>query len=326
MIKLELTMPVQALQCNAALQRLSKKHPLRPNIEKDLRKWLKGYYGERDVGYYLSFLPEEQFFIFHGLRLKDKKAFQMDIVLLSPRYILIIEVKNISGKIIFKKGSNHVVKIFNEQEEGMDNPIYQVQRQYQQFRNWLDKFKLKGIPIEHLVVFSNTSTIIETTPDHQGIFQNLIYAEALLDKISKLEAKYQYKTLISLEKLNQLSDFLLTEHTIHIPDFLQTYNLSKTDFCLGVQCPKCQTFSMKYISGSWRCQQCHCSSKTAYKKAIEEYFLLLNPTITRKEFAEFLKIDSTTKAKNLLLALQLPSTGSKRGTRYFLEKKCIFSP
>jgi ribosomal protein L37AE/L43A len=326
MFKLELRMPVQALQCEAALERLSKTHPLRSTIEKDLKKWLKGYNGEKEVGYYLSILPDEQYYIFHGLRLQDKKYFQMDIVLLSPRFILIIEVKNIAGRIIFKKGSNHVVRIYDQQEEGMDNPIYQVVRQHQQLRNWLNTFNIRAIPIEHVVVFSNTSTIIETTPDNQGIFQNVIYAEALLEKISELETKYQHIPLLSHEKLNLLSDLLLKEHTIHISDFFQTYKLTKNELSTGVQCPTCQTFSMQYISGSWRCQKCKCSSKTAHQKAVEDYFLLLHPTITRKEFAEFLQIDSITKAKNLLLALQLPSTGSKRGTRYFLEKNCIFSP
>jgi hypothetical protein len=77
----KLQIPIHALQGEALLQRLRKNHPMRREIEKDIRILMKGYYGEKNFSYYLSFLPDEKYYIFQGLRLKDKKEFQMDTVI-----------------------------------------------------------------------------------------------------------------------------------------------------------------------------------------------------------------------------------------------------
>lgn len=323
MIVLPLKLPISALQCMALLRRLPKNHPMRPKIEKDLRAWLKGYYGEKEFSYYLSFLPEDQYYIFHGLRLKDKKAFQMDVLIVSQAFALIAEVKNISRRLIFNKETNHVTKEFNNEEEGIPNPILQVKRQRMQFINWLEKVQMKGLPIERLVVISKTSTLVETTPDNQQIFKELIYAESSIDKLQELEEKYE-KPRFSKKKLTQLVNLLLTHHQPLIPDILQTYNISKDEIKTGVICPKDHISTMTYYSGSWHCLSCHFSSKTAHHPAVDDYFLLLGPTITRKQLAEFLHIGSTYIAGNMLRALGLPLTGAKRGTTYFLPQNYEF--
>jgi hypothetical protein len=323
-IKLELIVPVQVEQCISLLNRLPKDHHKKPIVEKDLRISLKGYYGEKNVAYHLSFLPDDEYYIFHGLRLKDKMWFQMDVLLVSAKFSLIIEVKNISGKLKFSKGLNLMTRELNNEEEGMDNPIQQVKRHHLQFNNWLKFHQFKGIPVEHLVVISKTSTIIETAPDNLQIYEKLIYAESLVGKIKELEIKYT-KPRITKKVITQLSDTLLKKHEILIPDVLEKYNLSQSDIKLGVQCTNCNSFTMKYISAKWRCSQCQFTSKIAHVLAIKDYFLLLNQSITRKQLAEFLKMDPL-KARNLLLSLNFPSTGTKRGTKYFLPKNCILSP
>ncbi|MEH7480422.1 nuclease-related domain-containing protein [Neobacillus drentensis] len=325
MIALELQLHIQAYQCMAILRRLSKNHPIRPTVERDLRSWLKEYYGEKECSYYLSLLPEDQYYIFHGLRLIDKKPFQIDLVVLSMRFQLMSEVKNLSKKLIFHKDSNHVTKEFNYEEEGISNPILQVKRQKIQFVNWLRKMQMLGLPIERLAVISKSTTKVETTSDNLQIFNDLIYAESLLDKIEELECKHT-KPAFSKRKLAQLVDLLLVHHHIPIPDILQTYKLSKNDIITGVICPKCQTGTMAFYSVKWHCPICEYSSKTAFFQSVDDYFLLLGPTITRKQFAEFLHIDSTSIAGHQLRSLNLPSAGSKRGTIYTLPKNQLLCP
>ncbi len=325
MIALELKLAVQAYQCMAILRRVLKNHPIRPTVERDLRSWLKGYYGEKECSYYLSLLPEDRYYIFHGLRLIDKKAFQIDLVILSPRFILMAEVKNLSKKLIFHKETNHVTKEFNNEEEGISNPILQVKRQKLQFVNWLRKMQMLGLPIEKVAIISKSTTKVETSPDNQEIFNELIYAESLLDKLDELELKYQ-KPVFSKRKTIQLVDLLLAHHQTPIPDILQTYKLSKDDIKTGVLCPICQIVTMDYYSVNWHCLNCQLTSKTSHFPTVDDYFLLFGPTITRKQFAEFTHIDSTFVAGKQLRALNLPSTGSKRGTTYTLSKNQILSP
>lgn len=325
MVVLELQLPIQAYQCMALLRRLKKSHPIRTTVERDLRSWLKGYYGEKECSYFLSLLPEDQYYIFHGLRLTDKKVFQMDLVLVSQRFIFMAEIKNLSKKLTFNKETNHVTKEFNNEEEGISNPILQVKRQKLQFVNWLRKKQMLGLPIEKAVIISKPTTKVVTTPDNQQIFNELIYAESLLDKLEELEARYQ-KPLFTKRKTNQLVDLLLSHHQTPIPDIPLSYKLSKSDIISGVFCPNSQTGNMEFYSAKWHCPDCGYSSKTAFFQTVDDYFLLLGPTITRKQFAEFLCIGSSSVAGHQLRSLNLMSSGSKRGTKYTLPKNQLLCP
>lgn len=325
MVVLELQLPIQAYQCMALLRRLMKNHPTRPAVERDLRSWLKGYYGEKECSYYLSLLPEDQYYIFHGLRLTDKKQFQIDLVILSARFIFMSEVKNLSKKLTFNKETNHVTKEFNNLEEGISNPILQVKRQYLQFVNWLRKMQMQGLPIERAVIISKTTTTVETTPDNQQIFNELIYAESLLDKLEELEMKYP-KPVFSKRKTSQLVDLLLAHHQTPIPNILQSYKLSKDEIKSGVFCPICQTVTMDYYSANWHCPNCLLISKTAHLPTVDDFFLLLGPTMTRKQFADFTHNKSIFVAGKQLRALNLPFTGTSRGTRYTLFNNQLLCP
>ena len=212
----------------------------------------------------------------------------------------------------------------NNLEEGMDNPIQQVKRHRLQFTNWLKNKQFKGIPIERLVVMSKTSTIMETTPDNLQIFQKLIYAESLLDKIKELEGTYT-KPRITKKTLTQLSDTLLQNHKIEIPDVLQKYNLNQSDIKPGVQCPKCDKSGMEYISASWRCSKCKFTSKKAHLQAINDYFLIVNQSITRKQLAGFLQIDPM-KARNILLTTEPPVHRHKTWHQILPPKKLHIFP
>ncbi|MFL6558642.1 MAG: NERD domain-containing protein, partial [Bacillus sp. (in: firmicutes)] len=244
---------------------------------------------------------------------------------LSVRFLLMSEVKNLSKKLIFHKDSNHVTKEFNHEEEGISNPILQVKRQKIQFVNWLRNLQMLGLPIERLAVISKSTTKVETTPDNLKIFNDLIYAESLLDKIEEMESKHQ-KPAFSKRKLAQLVDLLSAHHQMPIPKILPTYKLSQNEIITGVICPKCETGTMAYYSAKWHCANCGFSSKTAFYQSVDDYFLLLGPTITRKQFAEFLHIGSSSIAGHHLRTLNLLSTGSKRGTIYTLPKNQLLCP
>lgn len=324
MIMMELKVPTNVLQRVALLRNLPKYHEIRQVVIGDLKKYLKGYYGEKECCHFLSFLSEEKYYIFHGLRLRDKKEFQMDLLILCKHFTLIVEIKNIAGKLKFKKGSNQMIREHNLMEEGLQNPIYQVKRHRIQFLNWLNKWQIKAMPVEYLVMISKTSTIVETTPDNMQIFDHLIYAESLIEKIQEIEKKYSNPRLTQ-KNLSFLSDTLLKEHLHTIPDILQTYNIHPSELIPGAHCPNCKKGTMSYFSAKWRCSQCKHTSKTDHLQKLDDYFFLISETVTRKKFREFLQIDTDIKAKYLIRALNLSCTGSKRGTKYFRPPGYILS-
>jgi hypothetical protein len=314
---MQLRIPIPALQGEALLRRISNNHLKRPAIEKDVRILMKGYYGEKNFSYYLSFLPEENYYIFQGLRLKDKKEFQMDTLLLSRNFILIAEVKNIKGTIKIDKDTKQMIRELDQLKDGFQNPILQAERHGIQLKNWLNNRKSSKIPIETIAIMSKTSTIMDTTKGNPNDYKKLIYAESFLNKMKELETKYT-TPLISRNRLLQLTQILLQAHITHFLDILQEYGISINELIFGVQCPKCKKYHMTYISANWCCSTCKFQSKTAHIPALIDYALLINRTIKRKECMEYLQIKSH-QAKYLLSTLNLPTLGSKRGTKYILS-------
>lgn len=76
---------------------------------------------------------------------------------------------------------------------------------------------------------------------------------------------------------------------------------------------------MRRSYGMWRCYSnpTH-TSKDAHIMALHDYSLLLNPSITNREFREFTRLSSASTANKLLTNLDLPRVGHTKGTSYCL--------
>ncbi|SFE88656.1 nuclease-related domain-containing protein [Alteribacillus iranensis] len=94
--------PLHLRKLRALERRLPHSHPKRPEIERDTAKWSAGYKGEQSIDDPLTFLPPHDFRILHDLHLYDgSHYFQIDTLIISSCFLLIIEVINISGTLIF---------------------------------------------------------------------------------------------------------------------------------------------------------------------------------------------------------------------------------
>jgi hypothetical protein len=311
------------LQQNIAVQsRLSPNHQLRPVLEKDAAKRWAGYLGERDVDYYLEFLEEDKYIILKDLRLINRHGFQIDTLLLTPRMIVILEIKNISGTVFFHKQSNQMFRITKDMKEGFSNPIFQAKMHRFQLQNWMKQRKSPLMPIEYLVVFSNPSTMIETDRGNEQIFQNVLHANFLLEKISELESKYPDTALTkkTLQKLNQL---LIAGHSPYLIDILTKYGILLSDIKPGVRCPECNFIPMMRISANWHCPNCKVISKSAHIHAVYDYLLLNNPAITNQQARDFLQISSRRVARAALS--HLPLIGSGSTSSYELSQQLLDS-
>lgn len=163
--KREIPLSIHKLQ--VLLRRIPPNHPKIPFINENLNKMLAGYKGENSIDYPLSFLAEKNFFIFHDLRLYDNKHyFQIDTLLLSQKFVLIIEVKNITGTLYFDPVFNQLIRTKEGKERAFPDPILQVNRQESQLKNWFSQNRLPEIPIQTLIVFSNPQSVIRTSPEN----------------------------------------------------------------------------------------------------------------------------------------------------------------
>lgn len=87
------------LSMNALLRRLPQSHPKRGLIEGDLAKRKAGVRGEEAVDYFLKDLPG--FILLKDIRHSNGTGdfYQIDVLLMCSNFLLILEIKNISGTI-----------------------------------------------------------------------------------------------------------------------------------------------------------------------------------------------------------------------------------
>ncbi|MDM5228696.1 nuclease-related domain-containing protein [Cytobacillus sp. NJ13] len=309
--------PIRIRQNEALIRRISAAHPQRSTIEGDLAKRKAGYRGEQSLDYYLSQLPAKEFTILHDLRLYNGSTyFQIDTLILSPYFALIIEVKNILGTLLFDETFNQLIRTRNEKEEGFPNPLIQVKRQKTQFKTWLIQNLAADIPIEYLIGISSPSTILKTSANSSNVPFRVIHIENLIYKIKFFKQSYPIEVITS-RQIKKISRALVINHVPGFLNVLDHYNISSQEIIAGVQCPSCLIFPMRRIHGDWLCPKCGCKDKKAHLPAIQDYLLLISPTISNKQARAFLHLASEDTASRLLSAM--PSSGTKKGRIYFLQ-------
>ncbi|RDW20394.1 hypothetical protein CWR45_03925 [Oceanobacillus chungangensis] len=147
------TKPYAVLCYEALFRRLKENYRNNKILNQEYLNNIAGYRGEQTVDYKLSTYPHKNFFIYHDLRLKiNQNYFQIDTLLLSSKFILILEIKNWKGELNYNSDLNHVTQTFNNVEKGYQSPISQVLSHEMQLNSWLQQaVSVYGIPIESLV-------------------------------------------------------------------------------------------------------------------------------------------------------------------------------
>lgn len=310
--------PLSICKTRALIRRLPPQHSQISLIKENLNKREAGYKGESSVDFYLSFLEEKNYFIFHDIRLQDQsRFFQIDTLLLSEKFVLIIEVKNIAGTLYFDPVFKQLIRTKEGKETAFPDPLIQIQRHELQLKNWLLKNRLPTAPIHSLVVISNPQTVIRTASENRELSSKVIHRENLPSKISQIEnsitkssfsEKDLKKTIRQLKKQHIEADFFI----------LQRYNLTKDELLKGVICENCHHIPLLKRHGTWFCSQCQHTCKNAHIQALKDYFFLIGPTITNRQLRDFLMMTSSASATRILQSMNLTYTGTNKGRVYNL--------
>ncbi len=307
--------PVVLKKEKALLLRLMKNYPKYNEIERDYLKRKAGFKGELSIDYYLSLLPQEKYFILHDLRLPyGNHFFQIDTLLICSRFALLLEIKSYSGTLFFDQFTNQLTRN-NQKVEAFPCPLYQVKRQKMQFKQLLASYGINNLPLENLVVMSNSSSILQTNEGNEHIFKEVIHGWKLIPEIEKID-QLRKPIKITPEDLNRLIEHLLSLHTPENPDILKFFDIHPADIKVGVICPICQSLPIKRIRGSWYCEFCGNRSKDAHKKAVNDYFLLFQTGLTNRKLRDYLQLSSSQVASKILTELNIPFTGKRKDRVY----------
>ncbi|MRH41278.1 NERD domain-containing protein [Aquibacillus halophilus] len=292
-------------------------HPKRTLIKNDLAKWESGFMGEESLNYYVDRLPQKHLHIFNDLRLKNGMYhFQNDCLLLTPHFTLIIEVKNYSGTLYFDTISKQFIRTIGGREDSFDDPIIQVEEQQEQLLDWLMTRNITSLPVDFIIGIINPKTIVEAHPDSQHIFQFILHLPHIKNEFLEVKSNYNEECL-TLRELSEISGQLVRSHSPKVPDIHTPFGLKRSDFQRGVQCPNCLFLGMNRENRKWHCPRCYTVSKTAHLQAIDDYLLLINPSITNQQCKELLLLKDRHISYKLLSRSGLPFSGTNRGRVYY---------
>ncbi|MED3573719.1 nuclease-related domain-containing protein [Cytobacillus praedii] len=311
--------PLSIRKLEALIRRLPPYHPKIPLISEELNKKMAGFKGESSLDFYLGFLDPKAYFIFHDLRLKDdSRYFQIDTLIVTKSYLLIIEVKNIAGTIHFDPLFNQLIRIKDGKEMAFPDPLMQVKRQKLQLKKWYTNNGLREIPIYSLVVISNPQTVIRTTPENRLLSQKVIRCEALPSKIIQIENSV-HTCILSEKELKKAIRIIKKQHIELDSSIMNKYNISKDELIKGVFCKNCLQFPLARQHGTWFCSVCLEKCNHAHKAALNDYRLLISKTITNSQLRDFLNIESAATATRLLHSMKIPCSGVNKGRVYQLS-------
>lgn len=307
--------PREITVLKAILRRLTLSPQLQTDLESKLSRKLAGYKGEKELDYHLSQFDHTRFYILHDLRIPHNNThFQIDSLLISETFMLVIDSKNYAGTLDFHPEFNYLLQTLNGIEKVYPDPILQTRTQAAQLKSFLIKNHFSPPPIEFLVSISNSQAIIRNSGNNHDVRVRVCKTPAVAYKIQSFYDKYKNE-ILSIKEIRKINKLLLKSHEPYIPD-ISSMNLPMDQVKKGVQCPECQQIGMKKNYGNWICEKCGHLSRDAHIEALRDFFIIFGPAITSRQFSDFLQISSIHQSKRLLSALDLDSSGSTKGRVY----------
>ena len=115
-------------QLEVLLPRLSQHNPNYQILKEKHGRLSAGYYGESSLKYFLNLVDLSEACVLHGLRLCEPKGtyFQIDVLILTQQFFVIIEVKHLKGTIKFNASGQMIRTLFEGESESFPNPLVQA--------------------------------------------------------------------------------------------------------------------------------------------------------------------------------------------------------
>ena len=296
------------------VRRLPPEHPLYSKIMMEIHTTKAGDFGEEIIFNELKKLQlPYKYYIFHRVMLRTERTFEIDILLLTPYGVVILEIKNIIGELEFKENPSQLIQTrINGEINNYPSPVTQLNEYIFLLSKFFSEYNL-SIPVMGAIVFASRKSFVKTTSDKATIlYKNEIHAYLRnLQHHSPTITNSQIDSLknLILKKNSPFSYFPLTKH----------FFIDANDIIRGVACPKCGQIGMKKIKKKWYCPGCHLLDSKAHKDSLLTYFLLCNNYITNKTCREFLLLNSRDEAKRILLNSDLIKIGDKKATKYVMK-------
>lgn len=306
----------ESLEC--LLHRLPKEHSYRKFFEVELHRSKSGKRGEARMKRKFNefYLPEEHDVMWNVSLAIGGWRVQMDGLLLTDRCAVIIESKNISGRIHFDEATGEFYR-FNDDDEKtiMEDPTIQLNKHIRFLEAW---FKIRNIPmpIDGLVVFTPKQCEFISKPKDKYICKTYQMVEYLHIILQNYPQRIASPKLDDIKKA--IEDNLAPYQRIPL---CEQYRLDWRELKKGVLWKGCKEYAVrrKHKSG-WVCSICNKSDETAALHSMQEYFSLISSEVSNKQFRDFLNVDSPFTASRELARYDLEIQGTYKNRVYTLKQ------
>lgn len=308
--------PPELFQLESLLNRMPATHPHLPHWTEKLRRIKAGFHGEQriDSFWHEIELPIPHYFIHDLFIQKPQSSHQIDTLLITAQFILILEIKSISGLLHFDPQTRQFFRTNKDGSiDGMRNPDDQVRRHEKWLEHFLSERKIK-LPVIGAIVFAYPSAIIQSKAGDRLMIQSsgLPY---LLDRLMN----HYRKEILSKTAARELAGQLLKLHSISPPPQFEI----PSGLLPGVLCPRCEKVAMCYKRKNWFCSTCLHSDPHAHLAALKQYRSLFSSTISNREFRRFTGISSVSAASKLLAASNMAFKGSFKDRVYVIPENFL---
>lgn len=318
MIKKEGSVPYKLLGLRVLERRLLTSSREIDVIREHLRTAQAGVNGEKRLkGVFGKYTFPFEHYIFHGLNLRSTGKFQIDTLFLSHAGAVVLEMKNIGGRIRFSEELGQLIRTLdNGKEDAFECPSVQLERNRMLLGDWFHMRQI-AMPIHGAVVFAKPQQQFENTREHLRILFPLEvpgYLRSLGGSSENVDSTTLKKVVAELEAADrEYNPFPMCS----------TYHIDPRDIATGVMCDACGLFGMTRISRGWLCEICGRFDRHAHRQAIADWFMLFSGTLTNRVCREFLHINDINVAKRLLNGMNISFQGTNKGRAYWMDMQDI---
>jgi len=302
------------------IARLSPTHPKIQDLKDQLYRTGAGYSGESNVDYYLErtqFTRLTRIFTDVHLQTSNNFKFQIDTLIVTERYVLIVEVKNLSGTVRFVQNPPHLMRVLDNGEETiMDCPVYQLASNKVNLDDWLHQHGY-NIQTIGLLVLANQNTIVKDAPPDFPI----LYKKQLPYYLRNFQPN---EPILSAVKIQDISLKIQTEQQRFNPfPLCSYYNLDPRNLKIGLLCRYCNGVLQRKNRETWHCLHCKKSGEDPYNDGINDWFLLVKNSIRNEECRNFLQLKDKHSAYYALKNSNLLRKGNSIASFYISKTKKV---
>lgn len=271
-----------------------------------------GYWGECRVDReWKEVNIPQRYYLFHNYESQTQwgSTHQIDTIFLCIHFILLIEVKNIAGRLDFEYEKHQLIRTKQDgTQESFTNPVDQIERHVTFVQNITNYLGI-NIPIIPAIIIANPSTIIGEVPPNYLIF----HVTGLNTKINQLFNKFS-KITIRGSQLELLKDELFRQYKKR--DAEMELNISIVKGAVCTQCPT--AVQMEHRKIYFICPNCKYKRKStdAIYESLMDYKILYGEWITNAEFRAFFNIRSQQTVFKIINRLNMRAEGNGRAKKY----------